>query len=162
MKQDLIIPIVLLQYGNVNKTLLDDIQAQGQVFTDDLYWAFKCLKTIQQPTAFVRYIEDEKTEWKEGSNLTAAELCKFAETNYKHLLEAGKWKSYPANSVSEPSDKTTDKEDSKFVALVAAVKELAKSVSKPPDNSDGQKNKWKYEAPPTGASIEKQVNGRTF
>lgn len=140
------------------KTLLDDLQAQGQILHDDLHWAFKCLETVQQPETFVRYIEDKKTEWEEGSDLTAAVLCKFAETKYKHLFEAGKWKLTTASSAVD----SKDKEDSKFVALVAAVKELAKTVSKPSDNPDVQKNKWKFEAPAAGAAIEKQVNGKMF
>jgi hypothetical protein len=55
-----------------------------------------------------------------------------------------------------------EKEDAKFIALVATVKELAKSVSKTGENTDTQKSKWKFEAPSPGASIEKEVNGKTF
>jgi hypothetical protein len=36
------------------KTLLDDILAQGEVFNEDLYWAFKCLETVKEPESFVR------------------------------------------------------------------------------------------------------------
>jgi len=119
------------------KTLLDDIQAQGQVFHDDLFWAFKCLETVQQPVAFVRYIEEEKSEWEEGSDLTAAALCKFAETKFRHLLEAGKWTSSLVILLSD----SKEKEDAKFIALVAVVKELAKSVSKTGEKNDTQKSK---------------------
>jgi hypothetical protein len=140
------------------KTLLDDIQAQGQVFHDDLFWAFKCLETVQQPVAFVCYIEDEKLEWEEGSDLTAAALYKFTETKFRHLFEAGKWTS----SLVIPLSDGKEKEDAKFIALVAAVKELAKSVSKTGENNDTQKLKWKFEAPSPGASIGKEVNGKTF
>ncbi len=108
------------------KTLLDDIQVQGQVFHDDLFRAFKCLETVQHPVAFVYYIEDKKTEWEEGSDLTVAALCKFVEMKFRHLSEADKW----VSSSIVPSQHYQEKEDSKFIALVAAVKELAKSVSK--------------------------------
>lgn len=126
------------------KTLLDDLQAQGEVFHDSLFWAFKFLETVQQPETFVRYIEDKKTEWEEDSDLTTAALCKWKFTTTSSAMDS------------------KDKEDSKFIALVAAVKELAKTVSKPPDNSDPQKNKWRFEAPAAGISIEKQVNGNMF
>jgi hypothetical protein len=121
----------------LHSTLLDDIQAQGQVFHDDLFWAFKCLETVQQPVAFVRYIEEEKSEWEEGSDLTAAALCKFAETKFRHLLDAGKWTSSLVILLSD----SKEKEDAKFIALVAVVKELAKSVSKTGEKNDTQKSK---------------------
>ncbi len=142
------------------KTLLDDILAQGEVFSEDLYWTFKCLETVREPDSFIRYIEDKKSEWEDGVNMTSEELCKFAENRYKHVFEAGKWKFSSVLSGAEPKEK--DKEDSKFIALVAAVKELSKVVGKQPDNSDHQKNKWKFEAPVSGASIEKEVNGKSF
>jgi hypothetical protein len=56
------------------KTLLDDLQAQGETFNDDLFWAFKCLETVEVPDLFKRYIEDKKSEWEEGLNITAPEL----------------------------------------------------------------------------------------
>jgi len=141
------------------KTLLDDLRAQGEVFNEDLYWAFKCLETVEQPESFKRYIEDKKSDWEEGGVITASELCKAAQTKFRHLLEAGKWKitTTAANATSSAS-----KEDSKFIALVAAVKELSKVVGKQPETSDNQKNKWKFEAPAAGASIEKEVNGKSF
>jgi len=142
------------------KTLLDDILAQGEVFNEDLYWTFKCLETVKEPESFVRYIEDKKSEWEDGLTLTAEELSKFAETRYKHLLEAGKRKTASIKPIADP--KESEKEDSKFIALVAAVKELAKSVTKTSDTLDFQKNKWKFQPPASGTSIEKQVNGRTF
>ncbi len=120
------------------KTLLDDIQVQGQVFHDDLFRAFKCLETVQYPVTFIHYIEDKKTEWEEGSDLTVAALCKFVEMKFRHLSEADKW----VSSSIVPSQHYQEKEDSKFIALVAAVKELAKSVSKSGDNNDNQKSLW--------------------
>ncbi len=142
------------------KTLLDDLRAQGEVFNEDLYWAFKCLETVEIPESFKRYIEDKKSDWEDGGVITASELCKAAQTKFKHLLEAGKWKftTHTSNATS-----LTSKDDAKFIALVAAVKELAKSVGKQqPEYSDNQKNKWKFEAPAAGASIEKEVNGKSF
>jgi hypothetical protein len=62
-----------------------------------------------------------------GSDLTAVELCRFSETKYKHLFEAGKWK---LSSVVSTND-SVNKEVAKFVALVSTVKELAKDASKP-------------------------------
>jgi hypothetical protein len=54
-------------------------------------------------------------------------------------------------------------EDDKFLALAAAVKELARNNSsqsfKPSDN---KKSKWKFEPPAAGASTEKEVNGKLF
>jgi hypothetical protein len=35
------------------KTLLDDILAQGEIFSEDLYWTFKCLETVKEPETFV-------------------------------------------------------------------------------------------------------------
>ena len=141
------------------KTLLDDLQAQGEVFHEDLFWAFKCLETVQEPNAFVHYIEDQKNKWEDGIDLTADELCLSAETKFKLLTEAGKWK------LSNSRNPVQSKEDEKFLALAAAVKELAKSNSqttKPSKPGDNPKTKWKFEAPAAGASIEKEVNGKMF
>jgi hypothetical protein len=74
------------------KTLLDDLRAQGEVFNEDLYWAFQCLETVEQPDSFKHYIEDKKSDWEEGGVITASELRKAAQTKFRHLLEAGKWK----------------------------------------------------------------------
>jgi hypothetical protein len=101
--------------------LLDDILAQGEV-----YWTFKFLETVKEGETFVHYIEDKKSEWEDGLALTAKELCKFAETRYRHLFEAGKWKNTSTKSGTDSRE--IEKEDTKFIALVAAVKELAKSV----------------------------------
>ncbi len=146
------------------KTLLDDILAQGEIFSEDLYRTFKCLETVKEPESFVRYIEDKKSEWEDGVNLTSEELCKFAETRYKHLLEAGKWKSSLSSVAVNAESKEKDKDDQKFLALVAAVKELAKNASKPkaPGNQDTQKNKWKFEAPESGNGTEKEVNSKIY
>ncbi len=142
------------------KTLIDDVLAQGEIFNEDLYWTFKCLETVKEPESFVRYIEDKKSEWEDGMNMSSEELCKFAETRYKHLFESGKWKFTSLASGAELKEK--DKENSKFITLAAAVKELAKNMTKSSENSNGQKNKWKFEAPTAGASIEKVVNGKSF
>jgi hypothetical protein len=141
------------------KTLIDDLHAQGEIFSDDLYWAFKCLETVDNPAVFKRYIEDKKSEWEEGADITAPELCKAAQTKYKNLFEAGKWKLTAGPSLS---NEVKEKDDAKFIALVAAVKELSKQIAKPPNKPDGQKNQWKYEAPAAGAPIEKQVEGKMF
>jgi hypothetical protein len=61
------------------KTLIDDLHAQGEIFSDDLYWAFKCLETVENPAVFKCYIEDKKSEWEEGTDITAPELCKAAD-----------------------------------------------------------------------------------
>jgi hypothetical protein len=108
------------------KTLLDDLHAQGEVFNEDLYWAFKCLETVEQPDSFKHYIEDKKSDWEEGGVITASGLCKAAQTKFRHLLKAGKWKftTTAANATSSAS-----KEDPKFIALVAAVKELLKMLA---------------------------------
>jgi hypothetical protein len=96
-------------------------------------------------------------------NMSSEELCKFAETRYRHLLEAGKWRPTPVTSSAEMKVKDEkDKENPKFLALVVAVKELVKNATKSSENADAQKNKWKFEPPAAGASIEKQVNGKTF
>jgi hypothetical protein len=53
----------------------------------------------------------------------------------------------------------------KSFALAAAFKELAKNASqtaKPSKTGDNPKTKWKFEAPATGASTEKVVDGKTF
>jgi hypothetical protein len=141
------------------KTLLDDLQAQGEIFHEDLFWAFKCLETVQEPNAFVRYIEDQKNKWEDGADLTADELCRSAETKFKLLSEAGKWK------LTNSKDPIKSKEDEKFLALAAAVKELAKNTSrtaKQTKTGDNPKLKWKFEPPAAGASIEKVVDGKTF
>jgi hypothetical protein len=145
------------------KTLLDDLQAQGETFNDDLFWAFKCLETVDVPDSFKRYIEDKKSEWEEGLNVTAPELCKAAQTKFKHLLEAGKWK-LPTNSIVIEPKESKEKKDAKFIALVAAIKELAKNVSKSntSSNSESQKGKWKFEAPESGNGTEKEVNSKTY
>jgi hypothetical protein len=140
------------------KTLINDLQAQGEIFSDDLFWAFKCLETVENPASFKCCIEDKKTEWEEGADISALELCKAAQTKYKNLFEAGKWKFTTAASTNE----TKEKEDPKFIALVAAVKELSKQITQPSTKPDNQKNQWKYEAPTAGAPLEKQVNGKTF
>lgn len=140
------------------KTLIDDILAQGESFNDDLYWSFKCLETVHFPEAFVRYIEDKKSEWEDGGALTSDQLCKAAESKFKNLLEAGKWKFSSANAPSAVKESA----DPKFLALVAAVKELAKNTAKSSNSSSGVQSKWKFEAPPAGSSIEKHVNGKTF
>jgi hypothetical protein len=140
------------------KMLIDDLQAQGEVFSDDLFWAFKCLETVENPASFKRYIEDKKTEREEGADISALELCKAGQTKYKNLFEARKWKFTTAASTNKPKEK----EDPKFIALVAAVKELSKQITQPSTKPDTQKNQWKYEAPAAGASLEKQVNGKTF
>ncbi len=106
------------------KTLLDDLQAQGEIFHEDLLWAFKCLKIVQEPNAFVRYIEDQKNKCEDGADLTADELCHSAETKFKLLSEAGKWK------LTNSKDPVKSKEDEKFLALAAAIKELAKNTSR--------------------------------
>jgi hypothetical protein len=146
------------------KTLLDDILAQGEIFSEDLYWTFKCLETVKEPETFVRYIEDKKSEWEDGINMTSEELCKFAETRYRHLLEAGKWKSSSSSISASAESKEKNKDDQKFLALVAAVKELAKNFSKPKESGtqDTQKSKWKFEQPETGNGTEKIVNSKTY
>jgi hypothetical protein len=144
------------------KTLLDDLRAQGEVFNEDLYWAFKCLETIEQPETFKRYIEDKKSEWEEGGLITASELCKAAQTKFKHLLEAGKWKFANTTSGASNAALSAQKDDGKFIALAAAIKEIAKSVGRQPENPNNQKNKWKFEAPAAGTPIEKEVNGKLF
>jgi len=136
------------------KMLIDDLQAQGEVFSDDLFWAFKCLETVENLASFKHYIEDKKTEWEKGADISALELCKAAQTKYKNLFEAGKWKFTAAASTNEPKEK----EDPKFIALVAAIKELSKQIMQPSTKPNNQKNQWKYEAPAAGASLEKQVN----
>jgi hypothetical protein len=139
---------------------LDDIQAQGEVFHEDLFWAFKCLETIEEPNAFVRYVEDQKNKWEDGPDLTADKLCHSAETKFKLLSEAGKWKLI---NPTKGSIKST--EDAKFLALVTAVKELAKNSStstKSSISNDNKKSKWKFEAPAAGESTEKEVDGKTF
>ena len=136
------------------KMLVDDLQAQGEVFSDDLFWAFKCLETVENLASFKHYIEDKKTEWEKGADISALELCKAAQTKYKNLFEAGKWKFTAAASTNEAKEK----EDPKFIALVAAIKELSKQIMQPSTKPNNQKNQWKYEAPAAGASLEKQVN----
>jgi hypothetical protein len=147
------------------KTLLDDLQAQGETFNEDLFWAFKCLKTVEFSESFKRYIEDKKSEWEEGANMTAPELCKAAQTKFKHLLEAGKWRFTTTITpiVTEPKE-PKDKKDTKFIALAAAVKELVKNMSKSTtlNNSDSQKSKWKFEAPASGNGTEKEVNSKIY
>ena len=105
------------------KTLLDDIQAQGEIFHEDLFWAFKCLETVQEPNAFVRYIEYQKNKWEDGADLTTDELCHSAETKFKLLPKARTWK------LTNSEDPAKSKEDEKYLALAAAVKELAKNAS---------------------------------
>jgi hypothetical protein len=90
------------------KTLLDDIQVQGENFHEDLFWAFKCLETVQEPNAFVLYIEDQKNEWEDGADLTTDELCHSTETKFKLLSKAGKWK------LTNSKDPAKSKEDEKF------------------------------------------------
>jgi hypothetical protein len=68
------------------KTLIDDLHAQGDVFSDDLYWAFKGLDTVEKPAVFKRYIEDKKSEWEEGADITAPKLSKAAQTKYKKIV----------------------------------------------------------------------------
>jgi hypothetical protein len=75
------------------------------------------------------------------------------------LFEAGKWKLTSGPSFS---NELKEKDDAKFIALVAAVKELSKQIAKPSNKPDSQKNQWKYEAPAAGAPIEKQVEGKMF
>jgi hypothetical protein len=96
--------------------------------------------------------------------MTSKELCKFAETRYKHLLEAGKWKSSSSSVAASAESKEKDKEDQKFLALVVAVKELSKNASKPkaPGNQDTQKSKWKFKAPESGNGTEKEVSPKTY
>jgi hypothetical protein len=143
------------------KTLLDDILAQGEIFSEDLYWTFKCLETVKEPETFVRYIEDKKSEWEDGINMTSEELCKFAETRYRHLLKAG---SSSSSIAASAESKEKNKDDQKFLALVAAVKELAKNPSKPKESGtqDTQKSEWKFEQPETGNGTEKIVNSKTY
>lgn len=100
------------------KTLIDDIRAQGEPFREDLYWTFKCLETVSEPEVFVRYTEDKKNEWEDGLALTAEELCKFAGTKYKHLLESGRWKYTPTSMANHQSK---EKDDPKFLALVTGI-----------------------------------------
>jgi hypothetical protein len=144
------------------KTLLDDLQAQGETFNDDLFWVFKCLETVEFPDTFKRYIEDKKSEWEEGMNITAPELCKVAQMKFKHLHEGGKWK-FTNPTVTE-SKESKEKNDTKFIALAAAIKELAKNMNKPnaPNNSDLQKSKWKFKVPESGNGTEKEVNSKTY
>lgn len=150
----------IMQKKCFRKTLIEDIFAQGEAFNDDLYWTFKYLETVQFPNAFVRYVEDKKSEWEDGAILTSDQLCNSTETKFKHLFEAGKWK---YASFSLPSEtKVKDKEDAKFLALAAAVKEFAKNDTKSLESSSSSKNNWKYEAPPFSGPFEKQVNGKTF
>ncbi len=119
------------------KTLLDDILAQGEVFNKDLYWTLKCLETIKEPESFKRYIKDKKSEWEDRVSMTTEELCKFSETRHKHLFDAGKWKNNSVTPGAEPKEK--EKEDPKFLALVAAGKELAKNATKISNNTDAQR-----------------------
>jgi hypothetical protein len=143
------------------KILLDDIQAQGEVFHEDLFWAFKCLETVEEPNAFVRYIEDQKNKWEDGADLTADKLCHSAETKFKLLSEAGKWKMSTLTTKTKGAVKST--EDDKFLALAAAVKELARNNSSQSSKpSDNKKSKWKFEPLAAGASIKKEVNGKLF
>jgi hypothetical protein len=142
-----------------HKTLLDDIQAQGEVFHEDLFWAFKYLETAQEPNAFIRYIEDKKNKWEDCADLTTNELCHSSETNFKLFSEVGKWK------LVSSKDTIKLKEVEKFLALAAAVKELAKNISwstKPSKPGVNPKTKWKFEPPTAGSSIEKEVDGQTF
>ena len=87
------------------KTLIDDLHVQGEVFSDDLFWAFKCLETIEDPATFKCYIEDKKSERKDGVDITAPELCKAAQTKYKNLFEAGKWKLTNVTPATAPKEK---------------------------------------------------------
>jgi hypothetical protein len=127
------------------KTLLDDVLAQGELFNEDLYWTFKSLETVKEPEYLVQYIEDKKSEWEDGLTFTPDELSKFDETRYKHLLEAGKWKNASTKPISEP--KHLEKEDSKFITLLAAVRELANSMTITSNTSDSQKYTWKFQPP---------------
>ncbi len=138
---------------------MDDIQAQGEVFHEDLFWAFKYLETAQEPNAFIRYIEDKKNKWEDCADLTTNELCHSSETNFKLFSEVGKWK------LVSSKDTIKLKEVEKFLALAAAVKELAKNISwstKPSKPGVNPKTKWKFEPPTAGSSIEKEVDGQTF
>ena len=90
------------------------------------------------------------------------ELCKAAQTKFKHLLEAGKWKFVNTTSGASNAALSAQKDDGKFIALAAAIKEIAKSVGRQPENPNNQKNKWKFEAPAAGTPIEKEVNGKLF
>jgi hypothetical protein len=47
---------------------------------------------------------------------------------YNYLSEAGKWRN---TSVTHGADSKERKDDPKFIALVAAVKELSKQLMKP-------------------------------
>jgi len=105
------------------KTLLDDLRVQGEVFNEDLYWAFKCLEMVEQPESFKRYIDDKKSDWEDGGAITALKFCKAAQTKFKHLLEAGK-RRFTTNTSNAASSSSND--DARFIALVATVKEPIK------------------------------------
>jgi hypothetical protein len=96
-------------------------------------------------------------------NITAPELCKAAQTKFKHLLKAGKWKLNMNLIIAEPKD-SKEKKVTKSIALAAAIKELAKNVSKSNASSklESQKSKWKFEAPESGNGTEKEVNSKTY
>jgi len=140
------------------KTLLDDIQVQGQVFHDDLFRAFKCLETVQYPVTFIHYIEDKKTKWEEGSDLTAAALCKFAERSLDISLRLASGYLLPLLHLSIIRRKKTPNS----LHLLLRSRNLQNLFPKSGDNHDNQKSKWKFEAPAPGASIEKEVNGKKF
>ncbi len=73
------------------KTWIDDLHAQGEIFSD-LFWAFKCLETVENLAPFKCCIEDKTPEWEEGANIIVLELSKAVQTKYKNLFETGKWK----------------------------------------------------------------------
>ncbi len=37
------------------KTLMDNLQAQGETFNDNLFWAFECLETVENPVLQMLY-----------------------------------------------------------------------------------------------------------
>jgi hypothetical protein len=152
----------LLLFLQEYMALSSEIIAQGGTIEDDLHHTFISLETVVTPNAFVRFIEDIKSRWEQNlsNNLTADELRLAAETRFTHLKESGKWtKSKPV--ANKPEEEASDQ---KFLALVAAVKELAKAKDGNEQRTGGKggNDKWKYEEPKDTKTIKKEVAGKTY
>ena len=80
--------------------------------------------------------------------------------SFHTLEESGKWtKSKPV--ANKPEEEASDQ---KFLALVAAVKELAKAKDGNEQRTGGKggNDKWKYEEPKDTKTIKKEVAGKTY
>ena len=136
------------------KLLVTSLPARKEETKDLLIYLFKAYVAVQDQV-FVRYIEDKRTEYENGKEMSPDKLMELANNKYKNLKLAGKW------NAPSPTEEKIVALESKISKMLKAQKSWKKEAKEKPkvlfkNNDKGEKPLWlKKHTPPEDHCLSK-------